>query len=206
MTSGRNEETLKPHEDIRPADQPCVQIEEFYTDFAPRVNVRRVVERLLRTVPHQDLLGLGRLVLTNAKSLNRARRREKIRWRGKKEPITTFGGLYHYPSKEQPAWIEIFVDRALEDIPSACLHVPLCRGFAVGRVLFHELGHHLSRIRQGCSTPNEELAEEWADRLMSRYLRQSLALWLRLPRPILRLLLRVVNAWREKLERVNCVG
>ena len=46
-----------------------VEIVEAYKEFLPPCNARASVERLLASVPEEQLVGLWRVVLTNAAAL-----------------------------------------------------------------------------------------------------------------------------------------
>jgi hypothetical protein len=192
-------------EEALEAGNSRVRIQEIYTEFSPPANFRGIVESLLRSVPNHYLVGLSHVHLTNVKCLNRERRHERIRSRGKQKPVSACCAVYHYQFNGQPARIEIFVDNlvAAYRYGRVYLRLPLVRSLFVGQVLFHELGHHLGAIHQGCHAPNQKIAEEWALRLMVAFIERQFR-WLNPLRPVLRFLLhRPVAALRRKLQKTS---
>ena len=147
-----------------------ITIEEAFKDFVPPVSARKVVDRLLSGVPQKYLFGLKTVVLTNAAGLSHDRRRRKTRSRKRKVAIRECRGLYHRKWKNEPAWIEIFVDNLCAGWPIWVLRIPPCRDIAFAEVLFHELGHHIHKTRAPEYDEREDVAEKWERQLTHIYL------------------------------------
>jgi hypothetical protein len=168
-----------------------VPIVEAYHDYAPPFTVRVTVKRLLSGVPREHLVGLARVVLTNAGGLARRRRRAKTWSRKRKVEIASCRGLYHEAWKGEGAWIELFVDRMLADKAGCALTLPFFRDSVVGETLFHELGHHIHKTQAPEHTEREDVADKWARRLQRRRLRRRY--WYLIPLAVvLRLLIRLI--------------
>jgi len=143
-------------------------VREAYREYQPPVNVAKTIRILLETVPPNHLAGLREIVLTNASGLSRERRRQKT-VSGSYSQHTT--GLYHQSWQGQPAWIEIFVDNALQGWPSRLINVPLIQDVAFAGVLYHELGHHIQHTGKFRLTEQEKFAEQWAGTLTRAFIR-----------------------------------
>ena len=120
-----------------------IEIKSAYRDYRPPVNAEKAIRRMIDLTQPEYLAGLRTVVLCNAAGLNHERRRSKTRRRGETVAIRDCGGLYHPKWKGEPAWIEIFVDNVLDGWPRLFVAIPPARDLLLGRVLFHELGHHI---------------------------------------------------------------
>ena len=149
-----------------------VGVIESYGDWPAPFDAARLVRRLLRSVPGRYLAGLRSVVLTTTGTLNRARRRQTTRSRGKKVRVATCAGLYHHASRGEPAWIELFVDTVVESTPRLLLRLPLWRDLEISSVLFHELGHHIHETLDPEHREPEVVAEAWCRRLSRAYFRR----------------------------------
>ena len=149
-----------------------VDIVESYRDWAPPVDVSRVVSRLLSGTEKRYKVGLATVVLTNVAGLSRDRRRQKTWSRGRKRPIVKCRGLYHQAWRGDPAWVEVFVDNTLRGVPPWLLRLPLLQDAIVGDVLFHEIGHHLHATQAPEYREREDVAERWERRLSRQYTRR----------------------------------
>lgn len=148
------------------------EIVERYRDWSPPFDVAPIVRRLLSRIPEQYLLGLETVALTNVSGLNRKRRHETTRSRGRKVRISATSGLYHQAISGEPAWIELFVDSAVQRMPPFLLRIPLFQDSALATVLFHELGHHLHATQARAYREPEDVAESWKRRLSRIYFRR----------------------------------
>jgi hypothetical protein len=144
---------------------PAIPIRESYENYIPPRWVRPTVERLLSSVS-DSCAGLSAIVLTNSQLSSKSGRRKRHH-RGK-----VVIGRYHSQSRGEPAWIELVVDRILEDVPRGLLWMRHARDFQLGRVLFHEVGHHLDHTIGSAARSGEPAAEAWRKRLMRRHLRK----------------------------------
>jgi len=149
-----------------------VEIVEAYKEFLPRCNARATVEQLLASVPEELLVGLWRVVLTNAAALTGKRKRGWSWSRGRKARHTEVLGLYHQEWHGDPAWIELFVDRIADGVPSMVLRLELAKSVLFGRTLFHELGHHIHARQRPEHREREEVADDWQKRLGRLHIRR----------------------------------
>ncbi|MGB6995498.1 MAG: hypothetical protein WBG00_19915 [Thermoanaerobaculia bacterium] len=156
-----------------------VDIVESYRDWAPPIDVNRVVSRLLSDTASRYQIGLASVVLTNASGLSHDRRREKTRHRGRKVGIAEIRGAYHQKWQGDPAWVEVFVDNTLNGIPLWLLRLPILQDAIVADVLFHEIGHHLHATQAPEHREPEDVAERWERRLWRQYARRHY--WYLLP-------------------------
>src|SRR5271154_5529478 len=115
-----------------------------FSGYAPPFDPVPIVERMLASVPPKYLIGLKRVVLTNSSGLPRRLRRAVTKARKRKVKIVEARGLYHREWRGDPAWIEIFVDNALERCEKRWWsRLGFLREAEIGDVLFHEIGHHI---------------------------------------------------------------
>jgi hypothetical protein len=149
-----------------------VKVVENFRGYEPSVRVVASVGRLIESVPEEYLHGLGAIVLTNRSALNHRRRRSKTRSRGKRVAIDRTAGFYHQAWQGEPAWIEIFLDGALEGLPVLLRRVALIREMFLAEILFHELGHHIHKTRRPEYREREDVADDWARRLSRAYFRR----------------------------------
>ncbi len=163
-------------------------------DCTSVTRVRAIVQRLLDSTPRRYLLGLGSIVVICVEELpKRERRRLAEDRRG------NILGRYHPATKGQVAWIELFADRMLYTPGTAWRRLPLLRDLFVGRVLFHEIGHHVHRAIEPTPIPSELAAEQWRRRLM----KQAFGHRLGAARPLIWLALKITRAIRKLLARVR---
>ena len=101
------------------------------------------------------------VVLSAHQGLNRKRRREKTKARGRKVAIREAHGLYHREWFGRPASIELFIDSMLEGIPGLLFRWPTLKDLILARTLFHELGHHLHATQAPEHAEPEDIAERW---------------------------------------------
>ena len=131
--------------------------ENYHTYVAPRW-VARTVQRLLASIPEAHLSGLSSIVLTETAAVAPARQARRNRGR---QPL----GRYHGAWRGDQAWIELVVDQIVADLPKPLNKLQVARDLVFGRVLFHEIGHHLHATRRGTGPSGEEGAESWGARL-----------------------------------------
>ena len=148
---------------------PVLKIVESYKDGPPVIDARHAVMRVLRRVPAEYLVGLDRIILSNANELNRARRRKKTKHRGKTRRSSEAIGTYHQAWQGQKASIELFVDNIVAQCPRAMKISPL-RDLVFADVLFHEIGHHIHLTRTKEFREREDVADDWIHRLGESYL------------------------------------
>lgn len=170
-------------------------INEAYSTFKPVVNVAACIARLLGTVPDESLAGLSCVSLRDEGGLS-SRERAKRRKRAGDALL----GTYYPATAQRKAGIDLFVDKILAGFPVALLRIPLVLDVRVGRVLFHEIGHHLdARVAPGTRS-REGQAESWSKRLLSRYLRRRY--WYLIPlRPLFSLAGAILRGVRRRSDR-----
>ncbi len=150
-----------------------VKITEAYRNYKPAVNVAKVVRRLLAGVPDQYVRGLDCIVLSNMSGQPRRNRLGKITSRGKRIPKHRVLGLYHAKWKGRPPWIELYVDRILAPLPKWTQWISFLRDFAVARVLYHELGHHVHLFVRPEYREKEDVANDWRSKFIRPYMRKK---------------------------------
>jgi hypothetical protein len=95
-----------------------VEIQENYRDYeAPRCALKSV-RRLIRYTPSKYFSGLQLIYLTNSDALNRKDRRQKTKWRKRKVALNNCAGWYVEKWNNQPARINLLVDKIFYDYPS----------------------------------------------------------------------------------------
>jgi hypothetical protein len=165
-----------------------VPIREDYQDYiAPRW-FQRTVERLLGSLPSAHTQGLSAIMLTNSTRAMRREQKRSSRRHRRGVPI----GRYHPAWRGERAWVELIVDRIVADIPKPLLQVQFVRDLVVGRVLYHEIGHHLHETVGPAARGSEPSAEAWHWRLSRLHTRKQYAYIRLLVRPI-RVVIRALN-------------
>ncbi len=169
-----------------------VSIREFYNGFTPPRFVLPLVSRLLFSVPSKYLVGLDAVVLTNQSGAPRRWRIGKVTSKKRRFPQDRVFGRYHYAHKDGPAWIELYADKLVA--ASNYRFVPLGRTAIFGKVLFHEIGHHVHTTVRPEFREKEDVADNWGRKLMTNYL---LTHYWYVPKPewkIARLVLKAIAA------------
>jgi hypothetical protein len=144
-----------------------------YRDYTPPFNVSAIVHQLLLTVPDTYLTGLDCIVLTNDAGLSRRDRVGKVWSRGRKYNKSRVLGRYHGGRRNHLSYIELRVDKIVSGLSRTVLRIPLLRDFAFGKVLFHELGHHIHRTIRPEHTEKEDVADSWAGKLNANFVRKK---------------------------------
>lgn len=150
-----------------------IEIIEAYNSYEPPFDVASTVRSLLDAVSESRLPGLRTIVLTNLDALPSRRRRAKTWARGRKVKVAETRGLYHQEWGSDPAWIEIFVDKLVADIPRFVLASRFLQDTIVADVLYHEIGHHMHRTVAREHDEREKVAEKWKRRLSRSYVRRK---------------------------------
>lgn len=169
-----------------------------FSGYEPHFDVIAMVQRIVDSVPEKYLLGLTKVVLTNAGALSRNRRRGVTKSRGRKVRIKEARGLYHPAYHQCGAWIEIFVDNTLNRRGYRWLHrTNWFRDVELSEVLFHEIGHHIHFTARPEYREREDVADVWKVRLERNYIRQRYG-WIR---PLIRFfhLRGLIDSWHAKM-------
>ncbi|HYX70234.1 MAG TPA: hypothetical protein VE825_13940 [Terriglobales bacterium] len=151
--------------------RPPVKVIEAYRDYQPPAPVQELVQGMIDVLPAKYLRGLQSIVLTNHSALSYDRRRKSTKSRNRKVKMDRVAGMYHAAWKGQPAWIEIFVDRILPQ--SRWMRIRTFPEFMIGRVFYHELGHHVHATIRPEFNEKEDVADDWRDRFLRGYLHKK---------------------------------
>jgi hypothetical protein len=152
--------------------KPAIPIHENYGAYKPSLDARKTVKRLVASIEPEYLQGLGSIVLSSQFHLPRNKRRKKFLSRGSKYSTREIQACYHEQWKGQPAFIELYIDKILAPVPSWFAHFPLIGFFTIGKVFFHELGHHIHRTRRPEFKEKEDVADQWSRKLMKSAFRK----------------------------------
>ncbi|MFC1572340.1 hypothetical protein ACFL6M_01960 [Candidatus Eisenbacteria bacterium] len=144
-------------------------IEHYRESYRPPMGIRGSVNRLVKYLGPKCLAGVGTIVLTHSGYLNRRRRRETTRSRGRKSAVVSSLGIYHSRWRGETAWIELFVDNITKRHPRLLLLIPPYRDVLVAHTLCHEVGHHLHATRHPEYREDEAVADEWEQKLGRRF-------------------------------------
>lgn len=151
-----------------------IKIQEAYREYQPPFDFTRTVEKLLATVPQKYLSGLGCIVLVNQSSLPRRDRVGRIRSRRRKVDKFHILGRYHKQWAGSQPYIELRVDRIILSLDIAGFpKIKLLRELGIGYVLFHEIGHHIHATMRPEYLEKEDVADHWAGKLGSIYVRKT---------------------------------
>lgn len=183
-----------------------VEIVRSYANYTPPVDAAAATRFLLRHTPRNCLVGLKRIVLTNASALSRDQRRQ-TNWADKRQyRLGEVRAVYHPPSQGQPAWIEVFVDNVLRGWPRWFLCcVPMIRHMVFAETVYHEIGHHIHWTIHPEYAEREAAANKWARRLTTYFARRRY--WYLLPVAlVLTILFRAVKEFAEKPRKPSTSG
>jgi hypothetical protein len=147
-----------------PQGFPMVKVIENYHTFRPKADFLGTVEELLSFVPREYLTKLDRVLLTDSADLTLAQRR-KYAAAGRLRR-----GAYSPGYKGKPPAIRLYLDEITATWPAPFLRLRSIREAILGRVLFHEIGHHVHIALMPDSRDREEVAALWMDRLRREYL------------------------------------
>lgn len=156
-------------------------------DKQPRPVFEETVRELLEAAPSKYVVGLEGVTLRDAASLTRAEKREKVRSRGGLRKKTEVTGLYRPAGRSSGAKIELMIDEIFAPFPAWLPKVKMLRRICIGKVLYHELGHHIHYSGAAMGS-KERQADVWRDRLLRDYFRLKYPLVARFARPIAALL------------------
>jgi hypothetical protein len=150
-----------------------IDVDLAYKGREPALDVKLAIRALLDDVPPEMVLGLERVVVTYAADRSRRARRGRMWSGGRKAREARVRALYHRAFAGHAAWIELFVDRVLGDVPRVVQRVGFVRDLLLGPVLYHEVGHHIAAIRGGRGGAAEDVADWWSKELMARFFRKK---------------------------------
>jgi hypothetical protein len=146
-----------------------IEVREFYNGYSPPRYVLGLVARLLASVPAKYTNGLDAVVLTNQSGAPRRTRLGKVTSRKRRVSQGDVCGRYHAEHQGNPAWIELYVDKLVTAVSYAPL-IPFGRTICFGKVLFHEVGHHIHATVRPEFREKEDVADDWGKKLTRNYL------------------------------------
>jgi hypothetical protein len=150
-------------ENTNPAAE--VMVVEYYRDYSPPFDASRAVRLLLHHVPAKYLAGIRSVTLTNSRS-TRLLRRGKVRWRNRKVKKADCLGFY------RAGHVTLLIDKILLDCPWYLLLLHILPTYAIGEVLYHEIGHHIHRTQRRDVRDKEFVADEWGKKLLGAFVRK----------------------------------
>jgi hypothetical protein len=143
----------------------AVKVVEYYRGYSPPFNASHTVRLLLRHIPDKYLDGIHSVTLTNSQS-TRLLRRGKIKWQKRKVNMADCRGFY------RAGQVVLLVDQILLDFPHYLLRLPLFQAYLIGEVLYHEVGHHIHRVKKRDGRDKEFVADEWGEKLLRSFIRK----------------------------------
>lgn len=138
-----------------------MEVIESYKDYLPSVEVKSVVNKLMTKIPSTYLSGLGNIILTNYSGLPRHRKRSTS---------SNVLGLYHYETSTSKPWIELFIDNILEHTNDFMINFFSYKSLIIGRILLHEISHHIHRTKIPKHEDVELVAEQWEAKISAQLL------------------------------------
>lgn len=157
----------------RMPDRSEIPVKEFYRGYEPPLKAAKAVMRLLEGVPQKYLVGLGSVVVTNLSGQPRRHRRGKTTSRGRRISQSRVLGRYHQEWQGESPWIELYVDRILRRYPRWALWIPFVRDIAIGKTLYHELGHHVHLCIRPEYREKEDVADDWGRKFNTQFARRK---------------------------------
>src|SRR5688572_27469408 len=120
----------------------------------------------MSNVPPEHLTDLRKVVLTNSTSLLN-RYKGKYDFDGERLRLGELRGFYGNGQ------ICLVIDQILRHYPDSFMLVPIFKTFAIGDILYHELGHHIHRRAEpGYRDNREAVADEWRDKLLVAFFKK----------------------------------
>ncbi len=143
------------------------------------LNVEKMINKLLRVVPEENLIGLYSIVIVN---ISAQKKRQGA------------AGLYIPKSKNEMARIEIAVDNVFLGLKKKYFHFPFIPRFILARVLYHEIGHHYQyeHLRM-----KKSYQEDYAKVFSAKMLNKEMFFWMLLLKPIIRTIGRL-KGWKRQ--------
>jgi len=104
-----------------------MELVENYGDWVPPIDVREIVERLVKSVSEKHLAGLGSIVLTTTAVSNRSFHRKKVKHRGLKRSKIEANGSYVQISSRGPSALDFhiayYIGKLVAVHPDAYFHI-----------------------------------------------------------------------------------
>lgn len=148
--------------------RPRVKVVEYRTEEGSRERMVSTTNELLDSIQDEYINGLDVVVLRDVLSLTRAERKQELGSRGSSITRAEINGLYQPAKSGSGAQIELFIDQIFGGLPRWAPSIPVVRRLLLGRVLFHEIGHHVQRTRK-LKGDKERIANRWAGIFLRQY-------------------------------------
>lgn len=173
-------------------------VHEDYKDYVAPKRARRVVERLLSTLPEGHLAGLEAVVLTNSARMGKGKTK---RIKGRKYPEAQCLGFYHPATQQKGPWIQIVVDNIAAHMPPFFWRSKFLSDMIFAGTVYHEVGHHLDATIGSPSRTGEAAADEWSRRLRLRHFAARYPILMRLLHFVLKRLPSRIDEEARKIDR-----
>ncbi len=144
------------------------QVKVALTSVKDGRRISACVNRLLSAVPRSAIANLRAVVLRDAGGLSS--REFKKRRRGGSGKVLL--GTYYPATGSSGPSIDLFVDAILRAEPRSLLRIPVYLDARVGRVLYHELGHHVAAVQRPWERSSETTAELWQRDMLRTYMKR----------------------------------
>ena len=172
MTNSEIRQDRKSADITSKAQHTRPQIVENYRDFVPPAWLKKIIEKALDSVPPNYLAGLKTVVLTNKSALTRDQRRQKIWQRSKTHRLAEARGAYYSATRSRSASVWLYVDNIMRPLGPWYFRVPIVGVIEFAEVLFHEIGHHIHAVHKPVYDGKENVAEDWSEKLLGRFVRR----------------------------------
>jgi hypothetical protein len=144
-----------------------MKIIDLYKGDCP-LNIEKMIGKLLRVVPEENLAGLHSIVIVNKSAQKKSK---------------DAAGLYVPQRKNELPRIEIAIDNVFEGLKRRYYFFPFIPKFILARVLYHEIGHHyqFKHLRM-----KNKYREGYADKFCAKMINRELFLWMLFLRPVIK--------------------
>lgn len=108
--------------------------------------LKRKVNKLIRTIPKDHLMGIDKIVIV-----------DEIHDKKKRG----LGGVYRKKEHGEACSIELSINAIFKGMPKIFFFVPFISVFSLADVLYHEIGHHYhNKFSHGINKKKEEILVE----------------------------------------------
>ena len=145
-----------------------VEIVESYNDYAPTFDIVPTIRRALNVVPERHLVGLDRIVLTNARGSSPSRRRQRA---GSMKRNVVPKGCYGLYKGDH---IEIYIDNIVGQFENPDYMVRLLNLNEVVGELYYEIGRHIDKTERANDRTKEKVGNHYVQRFRRRYALRNL--------------------------------
>lgn len=158
-----------------------MKIINLYKGACPR-NIEKMIKKLLRSVPEENMIGLHSIVIVNKSAQKKSK---------------DASGLYMPRNKKELPRIELAVDNIFINMKRIYFFFPFIPKYLVADVLYHEIGHHYQyeylRMRK-------EYREDYAKKFCAKMFQREFFWWMFFLRPIVEIYGRI-KGWDKEFNR-----